>query len=152
MLYYSRMIVYRYFTYEELKDILADRVEKIGTVYNTQRQENTHKYKPNVRYLHFFKHLRDFPVIQKFASSPEGRFIGKFDIPLRKLLSSKGKGFYDNLQGGYDYGAEQVKEFAVEASKIHSEYLVDFVFDKDCNMTVDEVKQAFYLQNYPERG
>lgn len=147
------MIVYRYLSNEELKCFMGGRIDKLGTIYNSNNPNNTHKYKKNIRYLHFFKHLRDFPLIQKFAKSQEGKFICKFDIPLRTLITRKGTGAYQSLKGGYDYDSEYVKEFAVEVNKMRPEYLVDFIFDEHSDLTVEEVEEIFTEQesNEPER-
>lgn len=151
-MYYLGMIVYRYLTSEELKNILAGDLSKIGSVYNVEVPTNTHKYKKNVRYLHFFKNLRDFPLIQNFAKSPEGKFICKFNIPLRTLRTQMGIGTYDCLRGGYDCDVERVKEFAVEVKKISPDCLVDFIFDEHSDLTVDEIKQIFAEQERQELG
>lgn len=140
------MIVYRYLGSEELQDFLHKDMHKVGSTYKEKVPQNTHKYKNGVRYLHFFKHLRDFPTIQKVLGKPEGRFLCKFDIPLRMLITSKGTGYYVDYFSGYDYGCEKIKEFAVETSKIQPDYLVDFIFDEKCDLTVEQIKEQFAIQ------
>lgn len=140
------MIVYRYLGSEELQDFLHKDIHNVGATYKPRVPQNTHKYKTGVRYLHFFKNLRDFPTIQKILGKPGGRFLCKFDIPLRKLITTKGTGYYTDYFSGYDYGCTKIKEFAVETSKIQSDYLIDFIFDETCSLTLDEVKTIFEVQ------
>lgn len=137
------MIVYRYLSEWEFKKILTNQIAQTGTVYDNVKLSNTFKYKKGVPYLHYFRRLKDFPKIQAIRRDANGKYLCKFNIPVRILLTRAGKGYYDATRSGYYPEIDSVKEFAVESSKMNSEYLVDFVYDRFCNMSVKQVKEIF---------
>lgn len=136
------MIVYRYASAGELSSILKGQIKNNGSYFD-ESFSNTHKYKPGVRYTHFFKKLKDLPDLQKTFGCHEGMFICKYNIPLRLLISTSGKGFYDSRTSGYEELYDTIKEFAVESSKLKSEYLEDFIFDENCDLCPEEIKGIF---------
>ena len=136
------MIVYRYASAEELLSVLKGQIKNNGSYFDASFS-NTHKYKPGVRYTHFFKSSKDLPDLQKVFRSPDGKFICKYNIPLRLLISSSGKGYYESKTHGYDELYDIIKEFAVESSKLKSDYFEDFIFDEKCDLRPEEVKRIF---------
>lgn len=136
------MIVFRYASAEELSSILKGQIKNNGSYFDSSFS-NTHKYKPGVRYTHFFKKLKDLPDLQKTFGCHEGMFICKYNIPLRLLITTSGKGFYNSITPGYEVLYDTVKEFAIESSKLESDYFEDFIFDEKCDLRPEEVKRIF---------
>lgn len=139
------MIVYRYMSEEEFIKIVEGKIAETGNCFYNKGTSNTFKYKENIRYLHFFKALKDFPYIQAINKTGNRKFLCKFDIPLGILFLRAGKGYYvgKNVSAGYDYYVDSIKEFAVESSKMSEEFLVDFLYDEHNDLTVEQVKKEF---------
>ena len=49
------MIVYRYLSEEEYKNIIEKKLDKIGNTFDSKKLSNTFHYKKGERYLHFYK-------------------------------------------------------------------------------------------------
>lgn len=129
------MRVYRYMCEAELRAFLDGDISKIGTS-RVNNASNTHHYKQGVKYLHFFKRLDDLNSIRDIKRGrDEVYYIGAFDIPLPTLLFNSGVGYYAGH--GYDNYHETVREYAVPAEQIKSEYLVFYVADKNKDLTKD---------------
>lgn len=140
------MVVYRYLSEEEFKNIVSGNIKNTGNVFYNANLSNTFRYKRDEKYLHFFKKIKDFPKIQAIRRDYGGKFLCKFDIPLRILITRAGKGYYDSTKKGYVYDYDMVREFAVESKKMETEFLIDFVYDKFCNMTVEQAEKCFESQ------
>ena len=84
------MEVYRYLTMDEVLDYVNGRFDKIGKTYTEKSAHNSHRYKPDQKYVHFFKNLRDLEVLQKFKGRRNDMIIAKFDIPFSTLVRHKG--------------------------------------------------------------
>ena len=117
------MIVYRMMSKEELDLFIIGDMKKIGKSFLKEfKLSNNHKYKENEKYIHMFRSLKDMEYVQ-FGRDFE--YIAIFNIPMIVLMSSRGKGLYKKFSKGklkYKY----VREFAIEAQKIKSEYFLGF--------------------------
>lgn len=140
------MIVYRYLTSNELYNILYRAKHEIGEKPTEVQLASSRKYRRGVKYLHFFKSLDDLPVVQKLDKSPDGRFVGKFDIPMRDMLGGHGVGKYSGTPIENSDKFVAMKEFAVELWHVKPNTLVDYIFDEKCDMLVDEVREQFEEQ------
>lgn len=84
---------------------------------------NTHNYKPNIEYLHFFHFYED--AIQYISNlraiTWDGRtFIALYDIPNEILDKYKGFGFYpENL-----YSNIPVLEYAIPYSELSNSFII----------------------------
>lgn len=122
------MRVYRYLSKTELDAILEGRIEDIGQFYTRHNHQeiNTHHYKDNVRYLHFFKNKDNIKYIKRVDFLPfDDYYIGEFNIPALQLIQSVGFGYY--AESGYKYGdVSKVMEFALPVDKMKREYLINY--------------------------
>lgn len=119
------MIVYRLLCEEELETILQQRTEFIGSHF-ARRNGNTHKYKRNERYMHFFFKRENCEYVRKIQlkdSDGEQNFIAKFNIPLKRIIGHIGKGFYESKRGGYDIDYDVCYELALPVSVFRPEWL-----------------------------
>ena len=57
--------VYRYLPKNELIKMINGDTENIGSFYEKSSLSNTHNYKPNKKYLHFFKNINDLGIINQ---------------------------------------------------------------------------------------
>ncbi len=137
------MIVYRYLTRDELYNLLYKMKYEIGERPSELQMASSRKYKKGVKYLHFFKKLEDLPVIQGLRKSPQGCFVGMFDIPTRDLLGGYGVGEFTGTPIDGTDKFVVVKEFAVELRHVRSNNLIDYIYDEHCDLTVEEVKEMF---------
>lgn len=112
------MKVYRLCNRDEVKDILnSESFENIGHKCKIDSSKNTHKYMPDINYMHFFE--SEFSLLYLYPS--KGKMICMYDIPDGILNSSIGRGFYLNFVSMENL--EEVTEYAVESQKIRFEYL-----------------------------
>ena len=140
------MVVYRYLGEEELKKIVGGDIKNTGNIFYNANLSNTFRYKENEKYLHFFKKIKDFPKIQAIRNNRDGNYLCKFNIPLRILFTRAGKGYYDSTIKGYYYDVDSIREFAVESKKMETDFLVDFIYDKFCNLTIEQAEKYFGKQ------
>ena len=126
------MKVYRYLSQTELDNILSGNISEIGQEYSNEKYKkiNTHKYKENVKYLHFFKHKEDISKIKNAKFLPPNKYyICEFDIPILILLKGMGQGHYDGQ--GYSEPTKSVREYKIPNTAIKREYLKFYMRDKD---------------------
>lgn len=142
------MIVYRYLSKEELTNILNNNLNKIGNVCYDKKYSNTHHYNKDIPYLHFFKYLKDIDKIQSIKHKANNLYLCKFNIPISKLIFHLGTGYYS--AHGYDTDYETVREYAIPANKIKTEYLVSYIQDKSLNLTKEEAEKKFCNLNKTE--
>ena len=133
------MEVYRYLTMEEILDYVNGRFDQIGRVYTEKNAHNSHRYKPDQKYVHFFKNLKDFETIQRFKGRKGDMLIAKFDIPFTTLVRHMGVGYYD--ASGYDLDHETIREFAIPTTKLKQSYLVAVAKDKDGLLTPERAEE-----------
>lgn len=143
------MKVYRYLCEAELNKILNGDMERVGTIYGNQNASNTHNYKPNTPYMHFFAKLTDLEKIRDLkAFEPQNFYIALFDIPVTKLLLHTGKGFYPT--SGYDVDYDSVREFAVPSSDVKAEHLKFYMKDENRGLSPQDVK--YYIKKSKENN
>lgn len=141
------MIVYRYLGEDELKKILSENTESLGNSFQTnkdkQLNKNTHHYKPDEKYMHFFKKETSMQMMSYLYRKANGNFyFCSFDIPIKALLFHSGKGFY--ISSGYD-GPDSLKEYAIPVSQFKPEYLESYTLDKTRNsLELHEVLDKIY--------
>ncbi len=127
------MKLYRYLSEEELEHIKANEIDKIGSVYNDKKSYkriNTHNYKKDVKYLHFYFDKREISRIEKLGfQGSKICYICEFEIPFYVIFSHIGTGRYDCQ--GYAVPYETVYEVALPAKKMKSKYLKSFEKDKN---------------------
>lgn len=134
------MRVYRYLCEEELKAILDGEMKNIGR-RRFNNNSNNHHYKPGVKYLHFFKHLKDLQDIRMIKENEDNTFyVGVFDIPLPTLLAYSGKGYYE--AHGYDVNYITIREYAVPSDKVKPDQLLFYMQDKERDVTHQEVRKC----------
>ena len=134
------MIVYRYLTMDEILDFINGRFENIGSAYPKSIDNNTHRYKPNQKYLHFFKNLGDLEAIKRSIQKNGEMLIAKFDIPFFTLAKHMGIGYYE--PSGYDFDCNYIREFAIPTTKLKAEYFVSCAKDKDGLMTSEKAEES----------
>lgn len=124
------MKVYRYLTERELNCIKSGNTQDIGSFFDREKfkKVNNHRYKENVRYLHFFKTTKMIHLIRNLHRHDNQKYyICEFNIPLKNLLCHFGFGFYE--ASGYDLDNYRVLEFAIESSKLNPNWLVKYELD-----------------------
>ena len=129
--------MYRYLTNEELVCFQNGKAKQLGVFPSVENLESSKKYKPDVKYLHFFKNIKDLPRVQEFEKDSGGGYIGVFDLPLRIAISGKGVGkYFEQSRIG---NVQPIKEVAIETKFLRTSNLMCYVFDKNCNLPADEV-------------
>ena len=126
------MKVYRYLTEEELNMFQNGDISNAGSLYEQTiyKGKNTHKYKPDTRYLHFFKNKEDIAKVKELhKESFSDYYICDFNIPITTLIRHMGHGYYNGH--GYDCDHEKVFEFAIPVDKISCDYLNSYEFDQE---------------------
>lgn len=133
------MLVYRYLNDRELRAILCDFKDHIGSYFNHgDKLANTHKYQINTRYLHFFKNKSAIEYIKTYHTKDNRDFyICTFDIPKEILAKGVGKGTYESGKG-YDTYLVKEKEFVVKVDDFDCEWLVAYELDKKNNQKEKE--------------
>ena len=120
------MVVYRICKKEELDKIINGiPFSDIGRTCTNDSKLNNHEYKPNIKYLHFYK---DYGSIF-YLNVTKDHYICTYDIPDEILAEYVGSGRY--LDRVFMKKEEQVGEYAIPSSQIDSSYLqrIDKVID-----------------------
>lgn len=125
------MLVYRYLSKRELDAFEQGDIDSVGAEYFNKKQDfnNTHKYREGVKYLHFFKNVKDIKHIREVRDDNKEHFLCQFDMPFLTLLMHSGTGYYSS--SGYDIDYETVKEYAVPTDDVKAEYLKGYISTKD---------------------
>lgn len=87
-----------------------------------------------------FRNLKDINCI-KYNRNFE--YLAEFDIPMLTLMISKGKGIYNYIKGG-KIKQKYIKEYAIRADKIKSEYFVAYQKIENSN---DDIKETIDYLN-----
>ncbi len=120
------MLVYRICDKEEVKKIINGiSFDDIGNCFTVNSDLNTHQYKSDIRYLHFFKNYDSV----FYLNVTNGYYICTYNIPEEILDLYSGIGLYrDRL---FFKSLEEVPEYAVPSNEIKSNYLerIDKVTD-----------------------
>lgn len=112
------MRLYRLCNEDEIKSIAENgNFNDVGQNFKVDSSKNTHDYKPESKYLHFF--ARKLEIL--YLSPNKGKYICEYDIPDEILKDAKGKGFY------WDFvnfaSLHELEEYAVECPLIRFEHL-----------------------------
>lgn len=142
------MLVYRICSKHEIEQILNyNEFTAIGNYGLTYLNDykNSHKYKLNKLYLHFFKNKDSI----FYMDTSKDRFICTYDIPEDILKTGMGIGKYlDYFNFSH---LLNVCEYAIESSLINFEYLLkierinkyidieDYMYDKELSEFVDAI-------------
>ena len=121
------MLVYRVCHKDEYEVIFKEHsLINIGNTYSHLNPAvNTHQYKPDVRYIHFFEKLMDIT----YWYSYEGNYVCTYDIPDDLLKNYRGIGYY-NEQIKFRT-QNKVPEFAVPSNLVDFNYLVKVEYIKE---------------------
>ena len=131
------MIVYRFMTESEFL-LWHEGNKNMGTEYD-KCVENTHNYKSNEKYLHFFKNLFDAASVLSVLDSSVN-YLCKFDIDKTILKNFEGKGSYF-ANGEVDAGKIEVVEYAIPAKLLSKNNL------KSCRKVRDENSVKFLTED-----
>lgn len=136
------MKVYRYLSHEELKNILRNNVENIGSYFSNENSKmNTHRYDPNERYIHFYKNSESMQDIRAiYRNFSNDFYFCCFDVPISLLFVCKGKGYYP--AHGFQEDICTLTEYAIPASSFKTKWLVGFVHDDQRNCVISKEKYA----------
>ncbi len=134
LVYNKYMLVYRYLSENELNNIKAGKVENIGKIMNTeyirQNKLNTHHYRADTKYLHFFRNKDDIRLIKpEYYGIKCPFYYCTFDIPRAVLFFARGYGRY--IPSGYDVDYYTVREYAIPTTAFDPKWLVSAKLDKD---------------------
>ena len=126
------MLVYRICGIEEINNILSDKnFNNVGKKCSIRRNINTHLYKEDKKYLHFFK---EFSSIFYFNVDND-KYICVYDIPFYLLDKSKGFGFYPDL---FEFKCiKSIREYAVEIDELKFNNLIK-VFKVKGNIDIED--------------
>lgn len=128
------MIVYRYSSPTELNNIINCKLDCVGSCFE-RSDVNTHRYKKNIKYLHFFKDLKAISEIKKVRQD-NVYYICKYDIPIITLMLGRGYGYYEGR--GYKYDNSTIKEYIVPVDKFSPKWLVDYErYERDIDFKKD---------------
>lgn len=127
------MKLYRYLSEQELFHILANENDDIGGFFygiNRPRRINSHEYKKNVKYLHFYFDKKEIERIVKLKyHSDSVCYICEFEIPFYVIFPYIGYGRYDSC--GYNNPYDTVYEVAFPSKKMKRKYLISYEKDKN---------------------
>ena len=88
------MLIYRLCKEEEMLKILeAETITAVGRYCHNTRKLNTHVYKRDKKYLHFF--LDEYEIIN--LNPKEGKYICTYDIPKDIVNEYLGYGYYRSI-------------------------------------------------------
>lgn len=150
------MKVYRFLSEDELKMYFSGKTAEVGHCYKNAKNKmvNSFSYKPNTKYVHFYKRLKDIRHIKEDLfrnhkeeiendKNPQKYYIACFDIPFKLLSRNSGKGNYIKIHEGKGYITEESAiEYAIESKFLKEEYLIYFKqekFDKNLHWQKDEM-------------
>lgn len=127
------MKLYRYLTEQELKHIIANETDMIGSVYSDKenyKRVNSHNYKKDVKYLHFYFAKKEISRINRLGFKGSSVcYVCEFEIPFYVIFPYIGIGKYDGYS--YDNPLDKVYEVALPAKKMKQKYLVNYEIDKN---------------------
>lgn len=145
ILYNKGMRVYRYLNKIELNHILNGDISKLGSFFVSQKYKfNSHHYKDNEKYIHFFKDKSSMLEIRNLYRFYDEKFyFCAFEIPFTKLMFHKGTGYY--ASHGYDCPIESLTEFALPIKNFKPEWLSGYVIDQEKfkTMSKENIEEIF---------
>ena len=127
------MLVYRVCQEKELNEIMSNEsFDTVGRHYSANPLKNTHNYKDDKKYLHFFKDLDSV----FYCSTSCGNYICTYDIPDNILAESKGKGYF--LDRFAFKHVQEAEEYAITTDNLSSDYLTK----------VELIKESMDVEDY----
>jgi len=127
------MKLYRYLSEDELKKLLANDLDNIGSFYDDKEQYervNTHNYKKGVKYLHFYFDKKEISRIEYLNFKRNSvYYYCEFNIPFYVIFRYIGIGRYDGR--GYQNPLDSVYEVAMPANKMKRKYLINYEKNKN---------------------
>ncbi len=127
------MIVYRICKEEEIEHILNDKnFKNIGKTFKPNQAINTHLYKTNKNYIHFFKNIDSIFYLNTYANI----YICTYCIPDNLLEEHYGIGYY--LDRTNFNTLEKVPEYAIENEFIHFNQL----------LKIERIKEYIDIEDY----
>ncbi len=126
-MYNAYIKVFRYATKEEVDLILQGRILDVGG-YCEKTNCNTHRYKCDTKYLHFFKKISSIEEIKCLKRGKKRTYyICEYDIPMLVLMFGRGVGYY-NSKGLYKNLTSHV-EYIVPVEYMRTEWLKMYKID-----------------------
>ena len=139
------MKVYRFLSEKEYLRILNGEKDKLGnSAFYGKNWTNTHHYKKDIKYIHFFKDKSSIDLIKYIRTLEKQNdifYICEFDIPYSKPLFHSGKGFYLEHSG---YGETSVIEYAIDAKIFDPNWLLSsekVILSKKIDQTNQELER-----------
>ena len=144
------MLVYRYCSKREINKIFEHHYfDKIGCQRDIDLHVNTHQYKKDVYYMHFY--LAEDSLFYSYLS--KDYCICTYEIPDDLVNKYLGAGYYPNREGkkiGNDYLLESVLECAIPSQFIYFDYLKKIDVLNESPLYEDYLKGTFpyFLDTY----
>lgn len=113
-------IVYRFISHNERMLMEKHNISQMGRVWEKEFGGNSHKYKKDTKYLHFFDDINDAMILYNELGYNRDYFC-TYSIPIKLLKKYKGKGYYSNR--GYDI-FDTVKEYAIPSVEYNQKWLL----------------------------
>lgn len=107
--------VYRFSSQEEVNAFENKDLSSLGENWERNKFRNSHKYKDDEKYLHFFE-TPDIPSRIIGALPGEKTHICSFEIEKSLLIKYRGNGYYPPR--GYEENATIIQEYALPISEI----------------------------------
>lgn len=114
--------VYRFSTQEEVEAFENKDLSTLGEGWETNKFRNSHKYKDDEKYLHFFE-TTDLPSRVIGSLPGEKTHICSFEIEKSLLIKHRGNGYYPPR--GYEENATIIPEYALPISEIDPNCFVE---------------------------
>lgn len=136
------MRVYRYLSKEELRNILENHTENIGSFFSRNKNNpNTHRYHENEKYIHFYKNSESMQDIRSVYRAFDNDFyFCAFEIPITVLLVCRGKGFYP--AHGFAENHTTITEYAVPVSSFKTNWFSGYLPDTERSRIITKEKYA----------
>ena len=127
------MLLYRLCKEEEIIKILkTERITAVGKYCHNTHKLNTHIYKKDKKYLHFFE--EEYEIIN--LNPQIGKYICTYDIPKDIINDYQGFGYYRSI---FDFESlNKVKEYAIPTELISFINLIK----------IEKIKAYLDLENY----
>lgn len=125
------MKVFRICNEYEVATILSEKsLANVGKYSQINKIANTHNYKKNVKYMHFFQNYLDVFYLDEANIC----YVCTYDIPEEILNKYEGIGYYLDRDNYTEM--ESVKEYAVPSNLLDFRYLQQI--DKICDTVLFE--------------
>lgn len=135
------MLVYRVMKEKRFNEMMNGDTQNLGNYFSREKNRNRHKYKEDVKYLHFFKRKGAYEnYFRSIGYKPEGKYmLVTFNIPFRKLILHSAKGFYFPI--GYDCDYIVEREYALPVDNFNLNWIVGSELVKDFSPKQDNEEE-----------